>query len=101
MLVGNHGDHVGGELEAFRCLERNEADACTMLDLNWNRWTQDGTISPRGYLILANTDKFDHCVFTVRDDFPPETEKGWLDVLFSMSYDNPNDQEMMDLEGLK
>jgi ABC-type phosphate/phosphonate transport system substrate-binding protein len=101
VLVGKHGDHVGGELEAFRCLERNEADACTMLDLNWNRWTRDGTINPRGYLILANTDKFDHCVFTVRDDFPPETEKGWLDVLFSMSYDNPNHQEMMDLEGLK
>jgi phosphonate transport system substrate-binding protein len=101
ILVGKHGDHVGGELEGFRCLEKGEADACTMLDLNWNRWTQDGTVNPREYMVLADTDKFDHCVFTVRDDFPQDTEKRWLDVLFSMSYDNPNHREMMDLEGLK
>lgn len=33
VLVGKHGDHVGGELEAFRCLQRGDAGA--MLDLNW------------------------------------------------------------------
>ena len=27
LLVGKHGDHVGGELEAFRCLAAGEADA--------------------------------------------------------------------------
>jgi ABC-type phosphate/phosphonate transport system substrate-binding protein len=101
VLAGKHGDHIGGELEAFRCLERGEADACAMLDLNWNRWTLDGTINPREYLILADTDRFDHCVFTVCDGFSPDNEKRWLDVLFSMSYDNPNHREMMDLEGLK
>ena len=35
MLVGKHGDHVGGELDAFRALQRGEVDACAMLDLNW------------------------------------------------------------------
>ena len=32
--VGLHGDHVGGELEAFQALERGEVDACVVLDLN-------------------------------------------------------------------
>lgn len=101
VLVGKHGDHVGGERDAFRCLERGEADACAMLDLNWNAWTADGTVNPGAFRILASTDPFDHCVFTVRHDFAADRESAWLDVLFSMSYANPKHREMMDLEGLK
>ncbi|GIW78538.1 MAG: hypothetical protein KatS3mg105_0345 [Gemmatales bacterium] len=101
ILVGKHGDHIGGELEAFRCLASGEAAASTMLDLNWQRWTQDGTIDPSRYRILASTDRFDHCVFTVRSDFPKDLEQQWLGVLFSMQYDNPKHREMMDMEGLK
>lgn len=101
VLVGKHGDHVGGELEAFQSLERGENDVCTMLDLNWETWTGDGTIDPTRFRILATTDKFDHCVFSVREDFDPPVEKRWLDALFSMSYANPKHREMMDMEGLK
>lgn len=101
LLVGKHGDHVGGELEAFRCLERGEADACAMLDLNWATWVADGTLDPEAFAILATTDRFDHCVFTVRQDFPVGMEASWLEVLYSMSYQNPEHREMMDMEGLK
>lgn len=101
ILVGKHGDHIGGELEAFRCLERGEAAACAMLDLNWQRWTQDGTIDPGAFAIIATTPRFDHCVFTVRQDFPADKERAWLDALFAMSYDNPAHREMMEMEGLK
>lgn len=101
ILVGKHGDHIGGELQAFRRLERGEADAACLLDLNWKTWTADGTIDPQKYRILATTDRFDHCVFTVLEDFPPARERRWLEALFSMSYDNPKHREMMDLEGLR
>lgn len=101
ILVGKHGDHIGGELEAFHSLSHGEAAACTMIDLNWQRWTQDGTINPNEYKVLATTDTFDHCVFAVSQDFPAEIEKKWLAVLFSMSYENPKHREMMDMEGLK
>jgi ABC-type phosphate/phosphonate transport system substrate-binding protein len=101
VLVGKHGDHVGGELDAFRCLERGDADASTVLDLVWKGWCRDGTADPSRWRILASTDRFDHCVFTVRDDFEPEREKRWLEVLFSMSYDNPDHRRMMDMEGLR
>ncbi len=99
--MGKHGDHVGGELEAFRGLERGEADASAMIDANWARWTQDGTIDPGRYRVLATTDRYDHCVFTAREGLPEDVEKRWLKVLFSMSYDNPRHRQMMDLEGLK
>ncbi|HET9949586.1 MAG TPA: PhnD/SsuA/transferrin family substrate-binding protein [Longimicrobiales bacterium] len=101
VLVGKHGDHVGGELEAFRCLGAGGADACAMLDLNWAAWTADGTIDPSAYRILASTDLFDHCVFTACEDFPEDLEQRWLETLYSMSYDDPKHREMMDLEGLK
>ena len=35
------------------------------------------------FRILETTDRFDHCVFTVRDDFDPATEKRWLEALFA------------------
>ena len=39
-----------------------------MLDLNWDGWTSDGTIDANRFAIVAETDRFDHCVFTVRHD---------------------------------
>ncbi len=101
VLVGKHGDHVGGELEAFRGLQRGEASACAMLDLNWEGWSRDGTIDVGQFEVIAPTDRFDHCVFTVRGDMDATSEKRWLDALFAMRYDEPGHREMMDLEGLK
>ena len=101
LMVGRHGDHVGGELEAFRCLERNEAEACVMLDLNWETWTRDGTIDPRVYEIKSSTEQFDHCVFTARETVGSDAERRWLEALHSMQYANPEHRQMMDLEGLK
>jgi ABC-type phosphate/phosphonate transport system substrate-binding protein len=101
VLAGLHGDHVGGEKEAFLCLRNGDADASAMIDLNWQGWSLDGTIDPTRFRILASTDRYDHCVFTVKKDFPLHRQQQWLDVLHRMDYANPKHQEMMDLEGLK
>jgi phosphonate transport system substrate-binding protein len=101
VLVGKHGDHVGGEMDALARLKRGEADATAMLDLNWDAWQQDGTIDPAAFAIVARTPQFDHCVFTVREGLPRDVEQAWLDALFAMRYDEPSHREMMDLEGLK
>jgi ABC-type phosphate/phosphonate transport system substrate-binding protein len=101
LLVGLHGDHIGGEKEAFLTLKRGEADASALIDLNWQGWTTDGTIDPVKFRILATTERYDHCVFTVKEDFPAEREQPWLAVLHQMSYDTPKHREMMDMEGLK
>ena len=101
LLVGKHGDHVGGELEALRSLQQGEADACAMLDLNWGRWQADGTADGSRLVALATTGAFDHCNFTVLQNFPAAEEKRWTDALYKMRYDNPAHREMMDMEGLK
>jgi phosphonate transport system substrate-binding protein len=101
VLVGKHGDHIGGEQEAFGALHRGEAAATCMLDLNWEAWTRDGTVDPNRFRILSTTEPFDHCVFTVTQRFTEEREKAFLQALFSMDYADPKHREMMDLEGLK
>jgi phosphonate transport system substrate-binding protein len=101
VLVGKHGDHIGGELEALRSLQRGESDACAVLDLNWERWQADGTADSVTLQSLATTLPFDHCNFTVLEGFPPALEERWKAALFRMSYDNPAHREMMDLEGLQ
>jgi len=101
VLVGKHGDHIGGERDALECLRSGQASACAMLDLNWDGWTKDGTIDGDQFAIVGKTDPFDHCVFTVRQDLDAAEERRWLDALFAMRYDNPSHKEMMDLEGLK
>jgi ABC-type phosphate/phosphonate transport system substrate-binding protein len=101
VLVGKHGDHIGGELDAFRALEQGEVAASCLLDLNWDTWTKDGTVDPGRYRIVTTTDRFDHCVFTVAESFPAERQSAFEKTLFSMDYGNPDHREMMDLEGLK
>ncbi len=101
VLVGKHGDHIGGERDALQSLMEGDADACWCLDLNWQLWNSDGTADPGAFTSLLTTEKFDHCVFTVRDDFSADQETGFLASLFAMSYDNPEHREMMDMEGLK
>jgi ABC-type phosphate/phosphonate transport system substrate-binding protein len=101
VLVGKHGDHVGGELEAFRALARGEAEASCMLDLNWQGWTRDGTVDPGEFVTVETTGRFDHCVFAVSRGFDEGRLRRWLEALFSMSYEDPRHREMMDLEGLK
>jgi phosphonate transport system substrate-binding protein len=100
VLVGKHGDHVGGEKNALECVKSGEADACCVLDLNWDAWQKDGSAGP-GLVSIATTPGFDHCNFTVTNAFSADDEKRWTDALFRMRYDVPEHREMMDLEGLK
>jgi phosphonate transport system substrate-binding protein len=101
LLVGKHGDHIGGELEALRSVQRSESDACAVLDLNWARWQADGTADPSQLVSIGTTTPFDHCNFSVLAAFPAEEESRWTKTLFSMRYDTPSHREMMDMEGLK
>jgi ABC-type phosphate/phosphonate transport system substrate-binding protein len=101
VMVGKHGDHIGGELEALRSLQKGESEACAVLDLNWQMWQADGTADAQTLVSLATTRPFDHCNFTVLESFPSEKESLWKEVLFRMRYENPEHRTMMDLVGLK
>ena len=43
VLVGKHGDHIGGERDAVRALVRGEADAACIIDANHLAFAREGT----------------------------------------------------------
>ena len=78
VLVGKHGDHVGGERDAFECVRRGEAAACAMLDLNWTagRTTAPSTpaVSRSSPRPIASITAFSP---SVRISRPPRNGAGW------------------------
>ena len=101
VLVGKHGDHVGGERDAARALMEGEIDAACMIDGNHLLFAGEGTLPAGSTRILAQTGTYDHCNFTVLDDAPRETIARFKQLLLAMSYDDPAVRPLLDLEGLK
>lgn len=101
VLVGKHGDHIGGERLAAQALVRGEVDAACMIDGNHLAFAKDGSL-PRGITrILAQTGPYDHCNFTVLDGADVASIARFRDLLLGMRYDDPKVRPLMDLEGLK
>lgn len=98
---GKHGDHVGGERDAARALMAGSADACCMLDANRLRFAQEGTLPGGASQIVAETEPFDHCNFTVLDGAPQAQTERFVELLLAMSYTDPAVRPLLDLEGLK
>jgi phosphonate transport system substrate-binding protein len=101
VLVGKHGDHIGGERDAARALVQGEVDAACMIDGNHLLFGQEGTLPPGTTRILAQTQTYDHCNFTVLDDAPQPLVGRFRELLLSMRYDDPIARPLLDLEGLK
>ncbi len=101
VLVGKHGDHVGGERHAAKALIEGEVDAACMIDGNHLLFSREGTLPPNSTRILAQTDEYDHCNFTMLDGMPEDTVARFCELLLSMSYDDPQVRPLLDLEGLK
>ncbi len=101
VMVGKHGDHVGGERDAARALAAGNADAACVLDANYTVFINEGTLDPGTTRVLASTPPYDHCNFTVREDQPEERFKPFVDVLLGMSFQDPEVRSLMELEGLK
>lgn len=106
VLVGKHGDHVGGERDAARALMAGEVDAACMIDGNHLVFLNEGTLSRDGTRVLTQTGAYDHCNFTVLDGLPRGDDAAakiasFTEFLLAMRYDDPAVRPLLDLEGLK
>lgn len=101
LLVGKHGDHIGGEREAVRALLDGKADAACVIDGNYLGFSREGTIPSGSLRVLAETEAYDHCCFTILDDAPKGLIEAFTPLLMAMSYDDPEVRPLLDLEGLK
>jgi len=98
---GKHGDHIGGEREAAKALMANGADACCILDANRMLFAKEGTLPTAATQIVATTEPFDHCNFTVLDGAPQDRVDRFVQLLLAMSYTDPAVRPLLDMEGLK
>lgn len=101
LLVGKHGDHIGGERHAAKALLDGEVDAACMIDSNHLLFAREGTLPANSTRIIAQTAEYDHCNFTVLDTAPEKVVAQFRSLLLSMSYDDPQTRPLFDLEGLK
>jgi len=101
VMVGKHGDHVGGERDAAKALASGAADAACVLDANYGVFVNEGTLDPGTTRVLATTPAFDHCNFTVRASLPADRWKPFVDVLLGMSFQDSEVRAFMEMEGLK
>jgi phosphonate transport system substrate-binding protein len=101
VMVGKHGDHVGGERDAAKALASGAADAACILDANYSVFINEGTLDPGTTRVLATTPPFDHCNFTTTAGLPEHRVKPFLDELLAMSFQDPEVRVFMEMEGLK
>jgi ABC-type phosphate/phosphonate transport system substrate-binding protein len=102
VMVGKHGDHVGGEREAVQALLDGRVDAACIIGANQLAFAQEGMLAPGRVRVLSETAPYDHCVFTVIDDaVDPAARRRFDELLLSMSFDDPAVRVLLELEGLR
>jgi phosphonate transport system substrate-binding protein len=101
VLLGKHGDHIGGERDAAKALRDGSVDAACMIDGNLLAFTKEGTIATGALRVLSQTGEYDHCNFTVLDGAPQDLVGQFRELLLSMSYADAAVRPLLDLEGLK
>ena len=102
LLVGKHGDHIGGEREAARSLVAGSCDAACVLDGNYLAFSQEGTLPTGAVKVLEQTAPFDHCNFTIiEEDAGAQQVELFTRLLLDMSYADAEVRPLLDLEGLK
>jgi phosphonate transport system substrate-binding protein len=100
LLVGKHGDHVGGEREAAAALMDGKVDAACIIDGNHLAFAREGLLPAAATRIVAQTSAYDHCNFTTLDAPTPAIDR-FRSLLLGMKYDDAEVRPLMDMEGLK
>lgn len=97
VLLGKHGDHIGGERDAVKALLAGKVDAACVIDGNRIVFAREGLGPTR---VIHATGAYDHCNMTVLDGAPAEVRQ-FCELLLAMSYDDPEVRPLLDMEGLK
>ncbi|MBX7081189.1 MAG: phosphate/phosphite/phosphonate ABC transporter substrate-binding protein [Nannocystaceae bacterium] len=102
VLVGKHGDHIGGERDAARALMAGEVAAACMIDGNHLLFAREGVLPAGSTKVLAQTPPYDHCNFSVFAELQDDPRlRRFVELLLGMSYADAAVRPLMDLEGLK
>ena len=99
--TGTHGDAAAGERHAARELMAGRVDAACMADANLMLFAVDGEFQAQMPRVIAQSEPFDARVFTViAEQESPATDR-FAELLLGMTYDDPAQQTVLDLLGLR
>jgi phosphonate transport system substrate-binding protein len=101
VMVGKHGDHVGGERDAARALASGQADAACVLDANFPMFVNEGTLDRATTVVLAKTPPYDHCNFTALAEIPDAKSGPFVEALVAMTLEDRSVRSLMEMEGLR
>ena len=101
VMVTKHGDHVGGERDAVKALVDGTVDAACVIDGSQLLFAKEGTIPTGAVRVLSRTAPYDHCTMTVLDDVDVGVVDRFVELLLSMSFDDPAVRPLLELEGLR
>jgi len=101
VLVGKHGDHIGGERDAARALMAGEVDVACVLDSNQLLFSREGTLPAGSTRMLHAVGPYDHCNFTVVDEGLGNVERVFVETLLAMDIADPEVGPLMEMEGLR
>ena len=100
VLVGKHGDHVGGERDAVKALLAGSVDAACIIDGNHVAFAREGLFGANAVRVVHQTPPYDHCNFTILDGAPLSIGM-FRELLLVMSYEDAAVRPLLDMEGLK
>lgn len=98
--LGKHGDTGRSELDAIRAVLDDEADAAALGINTWRAIGED-ELMPGALAELWRSPQYCHCNFTALDRLPTERTDPWVDHLLAMSWDDPEQRRLLELEGLR
>lgn len=101
VLVGKHGDHIGGERDAAKALVAGTVDAACVIDGAQVLFIKEGSIPAGAVRVLETTAPYDHCNMTVLDGAPEDAVRRFRELLLSMAWEDPEVRPLLALEGLK
>lgn len=98
--IGKHGDTGRSELDAIRAVLDDRADAAA---IGMNTWEAIGRdeLMPGALTVLWRSPQYCHCNFTALDRLPIERSEPWVEHLLAMSWEDPEQRRILELEGLR
>jgi len=99
--LGKHGDTGTSEVEVVRAVLDGRADAGAIGSPFWKTVQTERLVPEGGLREIWSSPAYNHCMFTARPDLDREQERGFVNALSAMNYENPVHRPILDAEGLK
>jgi len=98
--VGKHGDTGRSDLDALRAVVDDTADVAAVGITTWEA-LQAGDLAPDAFEVIWTSPEYCHCNFTALDTVPTDQLDRWVAHLLVMSWDDPAQRRILEMEGLK